>query len=278
MTILVAAVTGFLAGRVFWLLLRPALAAPPLQRTNYREARVPVAGGIVIVLSLIAVEAGRVVVGAAGLGVAGAPPVRLGLVVVVAGLGLLGLFDDWAGTGDARGFRGHMISIGDARLTTGGAKLLGGVAVALFAVAPIAGHSIGRLVLDAAVVALAANLGNLLDRRPGRTTKASVVAFAAIAAVTRADPRLAGLAVVTGVALALLLDDLHEHVMLGDTGANALGGALGFGVVATRGPVTCISVLVVLLALNVTSEVVSFTRIIDAVPPLRALDRLGRRH
>jgi hypothetical protein len=32
-----------------------------------------------------------------------------------------------------------------------------------------------------------------------------------------------------------------------------------------------------LLALNLMSEVVSFSSVIDAVPPLRYLDRLGRR-
>ncbi len=36
-------------------------------------------------------------------------------------------------------------------------------------------------------------------------------------------------------------------------------------------------VLVVLVALNVLSEVVSFSRIIEATPPLRWFDRVGRR-
>ena len=33
--------------------------------------------------------------------------------------------------------------------------------------------------------------------------------------------------------------------------------------------------VVVLLALNLASEVVSFSRVIDRIPPLRALDRAG---
>jgi hypothetical protein len=36
-------------------------------------------------------------------------------------------------------------------------------------------------------------------------------------------------------------------------------------------------VLLVVAGLNLTSEVVSFSRVIDRVPPLRTLDRLGRR-
>src|SRR5205814_770463 len=83
------------------------------------------------------------------------------------------------------------------------------------AVGPAAGRSGGRLVADAALVALSANLGNLLDRAPGRTTKAGVAAFAALAVGTGGAHVLGGVAVVTGAALALLLDDLHERLMLG---------------------------------------------------------------
>ncbi|MGH9177930.1 MAG: hypothetical protein ACRD0N_05175, partial [Acidimicrobiales bacterium] len=87
---------------------------------------------------------------------------------------------------------------------------------------------------------------------------------------------LAGVAVVAGAAGALLLDDLRERLMLGDTGANALGGAVGLGVVLACAPATRTAVLVAVAALNLASEAVSFGRVIDAVPPLRAVDRWGR--
>src|SRR5207244_4245080 len=90
-------------------------------------------------------------------------------------------------------------------------------------VAPVAGESIGRLLADGALVALAANLGNLLDRRPGRVIKVASVAFVALAIATGAAHALGGVAVVIGAALALVLDDLHERLMLGDARANVLG-------------------------------------------------------
>jgi hypothetical protein len=155
-------------------------------------------------------------------------------------------------------------------------KLVGGVAVAVVAVAPVAGESIGRLLADGALVALAANLGNLLDRRPGRVIKVASVTFVVLAVATGAAHALGGVAVVIGASLALLLDDLHERLMLGDAGANVLGGALGLGVVLSCAPDTRLVVLAVVAALNVASEVVSFSRVIDAVPPLRFLDRTGR--
>src|SRR5438270_804247 len=82
-----------------------------------------------------------------------------------------------------------------------------------------------------------------------------------------------GAAAVAGAAIALLPEDLRERAMLGDTGANVMGGALGLGVVAACSPGVRIGALVVVAALNVLSELVSFSRVIEAVPPLRAADR-----
>jgi hypothetical protein len=272
-----AALVGFLAGRLLWVLVRPAFTTSITVRENWRGREVVTAAGIVLPLSALVVEAGRAVAGAGGAGEAGGLTGARALVLLVAlGFGLLGAVDDLLGEGDARGFRGHLASLLGGRLTTGGVKLVGGVAVALVAVAPVSGESVGRLLTDGALVALAANLGNLFDRRPGRVIKVASVAFVALAVATGAAHALGGVAVVIGAALALLLDDLHERVMLGDAGANVLGAALGLGVVVSCAPRTRIVVLAVVAALNLLSEVVSFSRVIDAVPPLRFLDRTGR--
>lgn len=279
MIVVVSLVIGFLAGRLVWVLLRPTFQQPVFERSNYRGAVVLTAAGVVLPLTVLLVEAGRALAGAGGVGSRGVSPARAGVVVVAVGLALLGLLDDLAGSGDARGFRGHLFSLARGRLTTGGAKLFGGLAVAVVAVAASSGESsssVGRLAGDAALVALAANLGNLFDRAPGRVAKVGLVSFVVLAAATAASASLGPVALVVGAVAALLLDDLHERVMLGDTGANALGGVLGLGVVLTTAPSTRLVVLVVLAAFNVASELVSFSRVIEAVPPLRALDRLGR--
>ena len=66
--------------------------------------------------------------------------------------------------------------------------------------------------------------------------------------------------------------------MLGDTGANALGAVLGLAAVtADAGPARLAGRLAALAALTLASEKVSFTRVIEATPGLRELDRLGRR-
>ena len=277
MDVVIAFAVGFLAGRVTWLAARPWFAQPALARPNYRNKLIPTAAGLVLPLALLIVEAGRAV--AAALGVGDDPGItgaRVLTLLVVCGFCLLGAIDDVAGSGEYRGFRGHVLALASGHVTTGLFKLVGGTAVALVAVGPLAGDSAGRLLADAALVALAANLGNLFDRAPGRVGKAALVAFVALVVATGADPVLGAVAVVAGAAAALLSPDLREHLMLGDAGANVLGGALGLGVVLTAAPSTRNAVLAVVAVLNLVGEVASFSRVIAAVPPLRALDELGR--
>ena len=81
---------------------------------------------------------------------------------------------------------------------------------------------------------------------------------------------------VVGATAALLVDDLRERLMLGDVGANVLGACLGAGVVLSSSFGVRLGVLAAVALLNVVGELSWFTRLIDAVPPLRALDRAGR--
>lgn len=278
MTVGIAAITGFLAGRLVWVTLRPTLADSTFERVNFRDKLVPTAGGLVVPLVVLAVESGRVVLGALGLGEPGPTPARLAVLLGVTAFALLGVTDDLGSAAGTRGFTGHVRAVARGRLTTGAAKLVGGGATALV-LAALLGPDDGMVAIarDAVLVALAANLANLFDRAPGRMLKAAAVAFAVLATAAGAAAVLGPVAVAVGAGLALLLDDLHERVMLGDTGANALGATLGLGAVVTMSPGVRTAVLVGLLALNAASEVVSFSRVIESVPPLRGLDRAGRR-
>ncbi len=196
----------------------------------------------------------------------------LATLVAVVGFGLLGAVDDLAGDVERKGFRGHLEALLHGRLTTGGLKLVGGLAVSALAVSCVT-NDVG--VLDVVIVAGAANLGNLFDRAPGRVIKVSVLALAVLVALTR--EHLDGAALVVGAGVGLLAFDLRERLMLGDTGANVLGAALGVAVV-TQDPstVATAAVAAVLVALNLVSERVSFSRVIAATPPLRWVDGMGR--
>lgn len=276
MTVVLALVAGALAVVFLRIGAPDVLAAPVLQRENYRGHRLATAAGILIVLAVLVVEAGRAALGALGLGDEPGLTVDRSLVLfAVFGFGLLGFVDDVLGDGTARGFRGHIGALTNGRITTGFLKLFGGAGIAVVLVATPGFATGRRLLVDAVLIALAANLGNLLDRAPGRTLKCALVAYVPLALVLGTGPAGVAIAPAMGAAIALLPDDLSERVMLGDTGANVVGAVLGLGVVLGRGETTRVTALVIVVVLTVLAELVSFSKIIDRVGPLRFLDRLG---
>jgi UDP-N-acetylmuramyl pentapeptide phosphotransferase/UDP-N-acetylglucosamine-1-phosphate transferase len=276
----VAWILLFAGGAVAAFLLERAaaevLAHPGLQRANYRGHRLPTAGGLVIVLAVLVCEAVRTALAEFGVGEELSDSLLRSMVLFACfAFALLGLVDDLLG-GEDRGFRGHLTALVHGRLTTGAMKLFGGGVVAIVLTAAPGAVSGKRLLADAALVALAANLGNLLDRAPGRTIKVSLVLYVPLALVAGTSPVGLAVASVVGAAIGLLHADLRERLMLGDTGANLLGAVLGLAVVLETGRGVRDVVLVVLVLLNLASERVSFSRVIDATPGLRHFDRFGR--
>jgi UDP-N-acetylmuramyl pentapeptide phosphotransferase/UDP-N-acetylglucosamine-1-phosphate transferase len=274
---ILAVIVGALAVRFVVVSGRGIVSAPALQRTNYRGKLIPTAGGIFAVLAVLIIEAARDVLGSLGLGDEPGNVVRALVLFAAIGFGLVGFVDDILGTQEESGFRGHLRALSEGRLTTGAFKIAGGAAVALVLVG--AGTQVidgKRLLLDAALVALAANFVNLLDRAPGRALKVSLVAWIAFAVYARDDVVGVAIAPVMGAFLGLFGDDLRQRIMIGDSGAYVVGGVLGLAVVLDTGTGTRIGVLVVLAALTVLAEFVSYSNIIQRVAPLRYLDNLGR--
>jgi UDP-GlcNAc:undecaprenyl-phosphate GlcNAc-1-phosphate transferase len=274
-TVLVGLVAGLLAGVIALGRAGAVSRAPALQRTNHRDRTLPTAMGVLAVIAVLAVEAVWTATEVVTDERWDRGPRRLAVLVAL-GFGLLGLLDDLVGSGgDGRGFRGHLRAMRSGQLTTGFVKLAGGGAVAVIVASGVSDRVID-VVVDALLIALAANLANLLDRAPGRAGKVGAVAFVALLIAGGAQRALGGVAAVVGAVVALLPADLHERVMLGDAGANVLGAALGLGVALVAPTGVRVAVLVVLLALNLLSEAVSFSSVIERVAPLRWLDQLGR--
>ena len=207
---------------------------------------------------------------------------RIAMAVAGAGAAAFGGYDDLAGDGSSKGFRGHLGALRKGELTTGAVKLAGIGATGL-AAALIAGQSgrgrtgagvVADTVIDAGLVAGMANLLNLFDLRPGRAIKVTIATGGMLALL----PGEAGEASAAPVAaaIALLPEDLGERSMLGDSGANAVGAMLG--VAATRLPRPArLGLLAAVAGLNAASERVSFTKVIERTAPLRWVDMLGRR-
>jgi UDP-GlcNAc:undecaprenyl-phosphate/decaprenyl-phosphate GlcNAc-1-phosphate transferase len=197
------------------------------------------------------------------------------LALAGAGAFGFGVYDDLAGSGKRRGLRGHLGALANGEVTTGAVKL-GGLGVTGLASALLLGGDPADVVVNTGLVAGGANLLNLFDLRPGRAIKVATLSAALIKA---GAPERGGQAVAAplGAALALLPDDLGERAMLGDAGANALGAMLGGAAAVSLPRPARIALLAGIVALTGASEKVSFTKVIEAVPPLRWLDMLGRR-
>jgi UDP-GlcNAc:undecaprenyl-phosphate/decaprenyl-phosphate GlcNAc-1-phosphate transferase len=265
-----AGVTAAGAARLAYSALnqRPPAGPKTWSRTNHR-------GEPVTLLEGPAVTVGAVAGVLAGLGSAGG---RTSLAMAVGGAGAaaFGTYDDLAGSGDRRGFGGHLGALRHGEVTTGAIKL-GGIGATGIISAALAGGSPADVVINAGLVAGGANLLNLFDLRPGRAIKVAVASGVLITAggVVSSPAALAPLPPVAA-ALALLPEDLGERAMLGDAGANALGAMLGAA--ATGLPRSArIALLAGIAGLTAASEKVSFTKVIERTPALRWLDMLGRR-
>lgn len=197
-------------------------------------------------------------------------------LVVVAGLGLLGLTDDIWGDGKSRGFGGHFRRLfRQGELSTGVVKAAGGFLVSVFAVAGLPGFFL-LVFWRAALVALSANLFNLLDLRPGRSLKAFFLASLVYAFFVRSEAGVLLLFPAWLAALTYLPWDLKGRGMLGDAGANAFGGLLGLVVVLTAPAAFHLAWFGALAAVHVAAERVSLTALIHSNRFLNFIDMLGR--
>jgi UDP-N-acetylmuramyl pentapeptide phosphotransferase/UDP-N-acetylglucosamine-1-phosphate transferase len=251
-------------------------AGAPWRRTNYAGRPVTLLGGPALAA---AATAGAVL---------GAPDGTRG-AAAVAGVvsGLVGGYDDLAGARPEqardKGLAGHLAALRAGRVSAGAVKVAGiGAAAAVAALLTRRDRGIADTrrtraavdtVLTTGLVAGTANLVNLLDLRPGRAAKAAAIA----AAATLRGPAGDLVAGPLGAALAVLPADLGERVMLGDAGANSVGALLGLRMAAVPSRPARAGLLAAVTALTLASERVSFTRVIEATPGLRELDRLGRR-
>jgi hypothetical protein len=221
---------------------------------------------------------------AASTGASTAVPAAVGVLVAA----FAGAVDDLAepvlggGGAPARGLAGHLRALRHGRVTTGAVKTIAIGAGALLAAVGLARArgdlrgdrlAIGaRVVADSVVIAGTANLLNLFDLRPGRAGKVALLLNGALA-LTGSGPAPG----VVGALVGTLPGDVRGAWMLGDTGANSLGAALGVRVAARGGPVVRAGWLALVLVLTAASERVSFTRVIADHRILRVLDELGRR-
>src|ERR1700722_2831120 len=209
------------------------------------------------------------------------------LLVAVYALGVisLGLIDDMLGgespsaalQGEPAkgGWRGHGRPVLRGELSTGALKAGGSLGLALLALSYL-GLSNGRWLLAAGVLVLATNLFNLLDLRPGRSSKAFLLLGAALTVGAAELRPLWTLGLFAGPALVAGFYDLRERAMLGDTGANLLGALAGLWLVLSLSGTGQLIALLLLAAITLYGELRSISELVERTPGLRELDSWGR--
>jgi UDP-GlcNAc:undecaprenyl-phosphate GlcNAc-1-phosphate transferase len=277
-----------------------------LVRENYRGVALPFPIGVVIpVAALVALIPLALLQELADLDIfkPGAYPA----ITYVVGVALLGLLDDFVGSGvfasrlagpgsqvagrgsreggseaanaepaaTPRGWRGHARAILGGGFSTGAAKAAGSLGLALFALSG-QGRSAGEYLLAAGVLVLATNLFNLLDLRPGRSAKVLLILGAALTVGSLDVDGLWTAGLFLGPVLVLLPLDLRERGMLGDTGSNAIGAVAGVWLIATLDTTGQAIALAAMALVTAYGEFRSISRLIDRTPGLRHLDSLGR--
>lgn len=315
----VGAGIGVCAG-LGYVLRRKRIKASQWERTNFHGVTVSLRGGV-------AMAGASVASAAVASAFSDQPRAALGGLVASLGGGLAGYIDDVdQGAHDggkvAKGLKGHLGALAHGQVTTGVIKIAGIGASALAASALVGskatsmGGKVADLALNTVLIAGAANLANLLDLRPGRALKATVLVAAPLsyfscadaktpasgasvtsatasvasgasgaasatpAAPASASPASAQRLLASGLnaaAITALVEDLQETTMLGDTGANAAGALLGTSLAANDSWKLRLGTTLGVVGLILASEKVSFSKVIAANPALNWLDQLWRR-
>jgi UDP-GlcNAc:undecaprenyl-phosphate/decaprenyl-phosphate GlcNAc-1-phosphate transferase len=266
------------------------LLAPPLLRelargghlkANFRARELPFPFGVLaLTAAVVALVPLMLVAKLAGTHVFHAEITPIALYCL--GVLCLGLLDDTlgeeqprGGRGPRRGWRGHGSAALRGEFSTGVLKAVGCLGLALLA-ASYLGLSDARWLLAVGVLVLCTNVFNLLDLRPGRSTKAFVLLGLALALGSSQLRPLWSLGLFAAPALVAGAYDLRERAMLGDTGANLLGALGGLWLVLTLSGTGQLVALAVLAAITVYGELRSISELVERTPGLRYLDSLGR--
>ena len=276
-------VVGFFLIKVSLSLIAHLLVKAEILKTNYRGEQIPAALGLVFPIVLPALFLIEQVFNYFGL-VPGVPWVSFfAFLFLTTGFGLLGLADDFLKNDEEKGFRQHLRLLWQGELTSGGLKALFGFTFSFIfgiGVHLSTGGSWWILIPYVLVAALAPNILNLFDLRPGRSVKFFLFAMGLLLLNSYLNkglnPTLYLSAPVLGGVLAYFPADLKGEAMLGDTGANFLGGVFGGLVVLDGDPFFLGATLLIFVGLQVLAEKVSFTKLIEKNLLLKYLDEWGR--
>lgn len=253
----------------FYPLLLKILRSCGMCRMNYQGEMIPVAVGIMIpIMQLFAIPWAIP---------DNALPLSLWQSAFIALIAYTGWRDDRLGGYDAKGLIGHVrLWREQGKISTALWKAVMGSFIAVL-ISLMWSSTILEGVLHFLLVVLLTNFINLLDLRPGRATKGFFLLLIPLffSGMAKA-PVVLWLPVVFSAAF-LFFDDVKGKIMLGDTGSNCLGLALGFWMVVYGSTGLKLMVFMMVMVVQIYAERQSLTVLIQNTPVLHWVDMLGRK-
>lgn len=193
----------------------------------------------------------------------------------------VGWLDDTIGENDVKGMSGHVRFFRETKtMTTGLLKAVTVVIVSFWSVIYVHVHvheeQFVWLAVQWFLIVLLTNSLNLMDLRPGRALKSSLLLITVLLFCAHDSQYISFLfPLIIGI-LALLPEDLKAKAMIGDAGANLIGYAIGF-CYAISAPYWLLTlVLSLAIALHITAERTSISLLIARNRLLNWLDEVGR--
>lgn len=189
---------------------------------------------------------------------------------------MAGWIDDRFGNHRVKGLKGHFMAFAKmGQITSGLLKAMMISAAALWAASHMS-TTLAWGVVYFFILTLSANAVNLLDLRPGRACKVFLVGATLIILLGATQLALSFLLPLIIGALIVLPSDLGARTMLGDSGANVLGFALGWTAIFAAPNWFLLIILTKLLVLHFVAEHRSITVIVENNRLLHWFDQLGR--
>ncbi len=266
---------------ITWLVTAPVvemISHSGFVRPNFKGESIPVGVGFIFLLVVI----GGLTIDylfLPGLLGQGAMLMLMGLAVIT----FLGLVDDFLGSRDYSGLRGHLKALLKGKLTTGGLKAVGGGVLALLITLAYLRPETWTfsvaldIIVSTLIMALSINTINLLDLRPGRAAKGFLLLAVIFSALLWGSDNILPLALIMGSLVLYLPWDLKARVMMGDTGSNALGLVIGMVAALSLQGAVKLFYLLFLVLFHVLTEKYSLTQLIANNKILNYLDQLGRK-
>jgi len=259
---------SFILSKIGFKLIPPLLVEANSVALNFRGDKIPVGYGLIFSFNLIFILILGTLLGYYSL------QQSIPLITLILSMAFVGLLDDTFGNKDSQGFSGHFRSLlVERRLTTGAIKAIFSFIIVFF-INYYWNKSYFDLFVNTFLILLMSNFINLVDLRPGRALKITLL-FLIIFLVIGLNNYLLIIPLIIMVLLALNFD-LQAKGMMGDIGSNVLGVTLGGIVAINYGIYIRTLTMFLLFSIHLYSEFYSLSKLIKNNKILLFLDELGR--